>query len=210
MLLIPALLSILLGQAAPPPVPGLCTAPVPADAETPGCYQTNTLDLTDAPRVLYWQIYAFPSLESAQAEAARHRWSAVAQAHGKTWLYLISDTDQTLEGVRAQAVIGPLTQPDGPTTAHFAEAIFPPGMRTRVHAHPGPEAFYVVEGEQCMDALSGHALVAAGETYVVASGPHVQAAPRGRRNLVLIIAPAGAPFVTPINDGWSPSDFCDG
>ncbi len=54
-------------------------------------------------------------------------------------------------GGQRRAKIGPLEVPNGPVTAHFPEAIFPPGMRTRVHSHPGPEAFYVVEGEQCME-----------------------------------------------------------
>ena len=86
---------------------------------------------------------------------------------------------------------------EGAVTAHFSEAIFPPGMRTRVHSHPGPEAFYAVEGEQCMETPTDRRNIAAGGTYVVPEGPHLQAAPHGRRNLVLIVAPKGPPFVTP-------------
>ena len=43
-------------QADVPPVPGLCTAPVPTDPETPGCYQTNEVDLLDPSSALYWHI----------------------------------------------------------------------------------------------------------------------------------------------------------
>jgi quercetin dioxygenase-like cupin family protein len=72
----------------------------------------------------------------------------------------------------------------------------------------GPEAFYVVEGEQCMETPSEKRLVQAGETYVVERGPHIQATPQGRRNLVLILAPKGRPPVTPGGE-WRPTGFCD-
>lgn len=77
------LLAAVLGQGDVPPVPGLCSAPVPADRETPGCYQTSQIDLGDVRSELYWQIYQFPTETVATAEAARHRWSTVARAHSR-------------------------------------------------------------------------------------------------------------------------------
>jgi hypothetical protein len=70
-------------QTNVPPVPGLCMAPVPADHDTPGCYQTGTVELNGAPPNIFWQIYEFPTLAEAQSEAARHRWASVAEAHAK-------------------------------------------------------------------------------------------------------------------------------
>ncbi len=67
----------------------------------------------------------------------------------------------------------------------FLESVFPPGMRTRVHSHPGPEAFYVVEGQQCMETPSERRKLNAGESFVVQPGPHVQTAPGGRKNIAL-------------------------
>lgn len=61
-----------------------------------------------------------------------------------------------------------------------------------------------------MDSPAGHATVGAGESSIVEGGPHVQAAPLGRRNLVLILALKGVPFVTPASGGWTPSAFCEG
>ena len=47
------LLSVLLAMSNPPsptpPVPGLCTDPVPADKDTAGCYKTNEIELDGAP-----------------------------------------------------------------------------------------------------------------------------------------------------------------
>lgn len=191
-----------------PPVPGLCMAPVPVDHDMPGCYQTGTIELDGAPPNIFWQIYEFSTLEAAQSEAARHRWASVAEAHSKVWLYVIGDQFENVRGGVKRAGIGPLAVPPGTSTAHFSEAIFPPGMRTRVHSHPGPEAFYVVAGEQCMETPSDKRMIPAGGTYVVESGPHIQAAPKGRRNLVLILAPKGLSAVVPGGE-WKPTSFCD-
>jgi len=190
-----------------PPVPGLCTAPVPADPETPGCYRTGQRDLTGAPATLFWHVHQFPTPAAAREEAQRHRWSSLAQAHGRTWLHVLGGASEPVRGGTQHAVIGPLSPPAGAVTAYFAESIFPPGMRTRVHAHPGPEAFYVVAGEQCMESPSDRRMVPAGATHIVAQGLHIQAAPKGRRNLVLILAPQGQPAVIPGGD-WKPSGFC--
>jgi mannose-6-phosphate isomerase-like protein (cupin superfamily) len=201
------LLSAALAQADVPPVPGLCSAPVPADREAPGCYQISQVDLGEVPTALYWQIYQFPTKAAAKVEAGRHDWSAVAEAHSRVWLFVLGKAPEPINGGAKQALIGPLHPPPGPVTAHFSEAIFSPGMQTRVHSHLGPEAFYVVEGEQCMETPSDTRLIPAGGTYVVESGPHIQAAPKGRRNLVLILAPTGKPAVIPGGDR-RPTGFC--
>ena len=213
-MLLPVLIAALFaaspaGPTDVPPVPGLCTAPVPADPETAGCYLTNVLKLAGTPPELYWHIAQFDTTSAAQAEAQRHDRAAVTHIHGRTWLYVLGGPKETIAGGTSRAVIGPLAVPRAPATAYFSEAIFPPGMRTRVHSHPGPEAFYVVEGEQCMESPTDKRNIAAGGTYVVASGPHVQAAPKGRRNLVLILSPDGAAPVIPGGD-WTPSSFCTG
>ncbi len=107
-----------------------------------------------------------------------------------------------------RGVVGPFNLPAGrPVTARFLESTFPPGMRTRVHSHPGPEAFFVIEGEQCVDTPAGHATIHAWESRIVEGGAHVQAARKGRRSLVLILARAGEPWMTP-ETGWVPSDYC--
>lgn len=198
--------------AAPVPpvaaVPGQCSAPVPDDRETPGCYKTGSLDLASDGSPLYWHLYQFDTPAAATAEAARHRLATVTEAHSRTWLYVLGGQEERIAGGTVRAVIGPLSVAAGQVTAHFAEAIFPPGMRTRVHSHPGPEAFYVVEGEQCMESPADRRILPAGTSYIVRNGPHLQAAPKGRRNLVLILAPSGQPPIT-LETGWQPTGFCD-
>ena len=77
--------------------------------------------------------------------------------------------------------------------ARFLEPIFPLGMKTRGNAQPGPEAFYIVDGEQCMESPTHNARLPAGQTYIIDAGPHLQAAPTGRRNLVALIRPEDEP-----------------
>ena len=136
--------------------------------------------------------------------------SAVTFSHGQVWLHVLSagPPPALAAGAERIAVAGPLRVPSpGPVVARFLESVFPPGMRTRNHAHPGPEAFYVLDGVQCMESRDDRRRVQAGETYVIAGGPHVQAAPAGRRNLALLIVPEGAPWIELVAD-WTPSDFC--
>ena len=189
-------------------VPGLCTAPASENVGKPGCYLSAQLDIAAPPAQLYWHIHQFDDEGVARHEAARHGSSTVVRAHDRVWLYVIGGQDERVEGGRRVAVIGPLDTPAGqPVKARFMESWFPPGMRTRVHAHPGPEAFYVVDGVQCVETPADRRKIAAGASYIV-SGPHIQAAPTGRRNLVIILVPAGAPWMA-LDAGWTPSDFCD-
>ena len=202
------LMAAAIAQAPVPPVPGLCLAPVPADPDTPGCYKTGQVDLADAPRELFWHLYEFPTAAAAASEASRHRWASITQAHSRVWLYVLGGPAERIEGSVRRSVIGPLHTGGGRLSAHFAEAVFPPGMRTRVHSHPGPEAFYVVEGEQCMESPTDKRLLPEGSAYIVKGGPHLQAAPKGRRNLVLILAPEGRAPLIPGGD-WQPTGFCN-
>jgi quercetin dioxygenase-like cupin family protein len=51
-------------------------------------------------------------------------------------------------------VIGPLVvQTDAEYTARYLETVIPAGMQKEGggHRHPGPEAWYVLEGGQCLE-----------------------------------------------------------
>ena len=152
------IVSAIVAYAQTPPVPGMCSAPASENRGRPGCYLSAELPVAAGQGDLYWHIRSFDDLRSARAEAARHSVATVVEAHGGTWLYVIGAEDEAIGSGASRAVIGPLRRPaEGPLTARFLESVFPPGMKTRVHSHPGPEAFYVVEGEQCMDAPTNQA-----------------------------------------------------
>lgn len=202
------LLASLLAVGEAPPVPGGCSAPAAEHQDEPGCFLSAEIRIEAAPPRVYWHIYQASNLEQATLEAQRHRWSVALRAHDSAWLYVLGEkSERAARGIR-KARIGPIELPAGsPVTVRFIESLFTPGMQTRVHSHPGAEAFYVVQGEQCMDTPSGHARVPAGKSYVVTSGAHVQTSPQGRRNLALVVVPDGKPWMS-LESGWKPGEFC--
>ena len=60
--------------------------------------------------------------------------------------------------VKQIAVIGPLQLPAAKShAAVLSYAVMRPGDNSRVHTHPGPEGWYVLEGEQCLETPDGAA-----------------------------------------------------
>ena len=199
------LLSVTTGA---PPVPGGCEAPPPEDADAPGCFLAARMDIDDAPPALYWFIYELRDHAVAEHEAKHYPHSVKVTAHGRTWLLVLDGAAATDRSEGLKAVIGPLETPrGGPVEARFLESLFPPGLQTRTHAHPGPEAFYVVDGEQCVETPAGHRLIRAGEHYILTDGPHLQSSPHGRRSLVLLLVPRDRPWMT-LQPQWTPRGLC--
>ena len=201
------LLAALLATHAATAVPGQCTAPARDHVGEPGCYLSAEIEIEAPNGELYWHIYAFPTLIDARV-AATHAGQAVAtEAHGKAWLHVLGDaTPPPIEGVTSKESIGPIRAPSK-GRMRLLESWFPPGMKTRAHSHQGPEVFYVLEGEQCVETRDGTALVAAGEHYILDAGAHLQASPKGRRSLVLLIMPDDAPWMS-LESDWNPKESC--
>jgi quercetin dioxygenase-like cupin family protein len=89
-------------------------------------------------------------------------------------------------------------------------ARFEPGMRTRPHSHPGPEAWVVLEGSQCLETPDGANIVAAGRSGIVKGGTPMMLFSHGdatRRSLVLILHDADRPATNLATD-WRPSRLC--
>ena len=211
-----ALLSILLvaQPSAPPPgpIPGNCAAPARENQGRVGCYLAAELRLSDPPAEIHWHLLRFPDEAAARAEAGRHANSVVAFSHSGVWLHVLSpDAVLSTGGGEAVATAGPMRlDPGRPVIARFLESIFPPGMMTRPHRHAGPEAFYVLDGVQCMETAAERRMVRAGETYQLPAGvAHLQASPNGRRNMALVFHPADAAWMSIVTD-WHGTGFCPG
>lgn len=204
------ILSSAIAAAVPPPlVPGGCTAPAAEHMHENGCYLLAEMSAAKLPSLVYWQIIQFPTRLEAQTEARRHRWSEVVSAHDRIWLLVIGPANERVDGGVRKAIAGPMAVPPGDTVSiRFLTSTFPPGMRTRVHSHPGSEAFFVVEGEQCVETPTVRHRIKAGRTYVVQGGLHMQAATSGRKNLVALILRPGEIWSQP-ETGWKPSSYCD-
>jgi quercetin dioxygenase-like cupin family protein len=203
------LLSVAAAVAVPPPiVPGGCTAPASEHVNEAGCYLLAEMTLENTPKHVFWHIVQFADLALAEAEARKHRWSKVVSAHDKIWLFVMGARGETIRSSRPDTVIGPMNAPtSGAVSVRFLTSTFPPGMRTRVHTHPGAEAFYVIEGEQCVETPTVRHRIAAGHSYIVQSGIHFQAAARGRKSLVALILRPGATWSEP-ETSWAPTQYC--
>ena len=94
---------------------------------------------------LYWLLENFPTL--SQAQAAEGPTSLAAEVSGKVWLFTLGPKGGATRGGTKVAEIGPVPPVAAPDyLLRINHAGGPPGAKTRVHSHPGSEAFYVLAG----------------------------------------------------------------
>jgi quercetin dioxygenase-like cupin family protein len=135
----------------------------------------------------------------------------VIEAFEKVWLYAIAEEHWRASGGEHVTTLGPLQVRTGRRyTAHYVEAVFPPGMKTFVHRHPGPEVSYVISGAECVETPNGRIVSRAGEGAVVADGVPMQlhsAGPETRRALALILHDVSVHWSSAAPD-WTPKGLC--
>lgn len=177
-----------------------------------GCFITAREELGALPRDsgLYWHIDVFPT--RAAAAAARASRSTVVESLGRTWLFTIGEPGWRPSGGERIALVGPLSLIDaGAYAAVYMEAVFQPRMHSPVHRHPGVEAWYTLEGEQCLETPQGKLVQRAGEGGVmVPGGVPMMLTGTGtgvRRSLVLILQDATKPR-SMLATVWKPTGLC--
>jgi quercetin dioxygenase-like cupin family protein len=181
---------------------------------TLGCFITAREELGPLPRdsALYWHVTSFPTLATAAAAAAKAPRSTAITSLGLNWLFTIANAGWRSDGGRRVARIGPLSLIEAPSfAAVYMEGVFQPGMESRVHRHPGVEAWYTLEGAQCVETPEGRLVQRAGEPGVMVPGGlpmRLTAIGTGiRRSLVLILQDSGQPRSTHALD-WAPKGLC--
>jgi quercetin dioxygenase-like cupin family protein len=177
-----------------------------------GCWITATASLGKLPaEPIFWHLHQF--VTRAEAQAAKGPRGIVVEAFDKTWLLTIDIADwrPAAGGVRV-AQIGPLpVRPRIDYSAQFMEGVFSPGMTAPVHRHSGPEAWYTLTGETCLETPKGKQIGRAGGTpVIVPEGPPMHLTATGkeiRRALVLVLHDTRKPATTPASD-WQPKGLC--
>lgn len=174
-----------------------------------GCFNLGEArDLRfDEPEV-FWHIRAFP--DRASAEAARSPTGVIVEADGGVWLTELGPRDLAIEGGEAVAVVGPLELP--PASSYHAVVSYArmrPGDRSIVHTHSGPEGWYMLAGEQCLETQTGTHRAGAGQTMTVEANVPMELSITGtelRRSLLVVVHDATQPRGAPSD--WRPTGAC--
>ncbi len=205
-----SLLFLLQPAASHAQVPGGCETPRSSAPGKTGCYFSGQIAVGTLPQA-FWHIDAFPTIEAARAAATPLSYAAVI--FGKAYLQTVNaDRTWRPSGGTRVSIVGPLPVADAAAaqTARFMEADTTPEMVARNHEHSGPEAWYLLEGGQCVETPAGVSRTAQGQGSWVAAGPPMQLSNGGaatRKALVLVLHPAGKPWMTMMM-GWQPKGLC--
>ena len=200
-------------QLAGTQVPGGCDVPASKRTAETGCYWLASETLKELPAGdVFWHLYTYPTREAAEA-ARRASAGTVVNSFGKVWLFTLANSKWRPPTGDRVAVIGPLSVLAARGyTARYMEATFPPqqAMRTAVHQHAGPEAWYVLTGAQCLRTPEDLLVIRAGEGGFVEAGPSMLLTSIGketRRAVLLVLHDASQPWMTLTSD-WKPTAEC--
>ena len=176
-----------------------------------GCFilATQAIGPLDSAPV-FWHLSTFATRSAAEAAAGPH--GRVVESLGKVWLLTIADARWRPSQGTHVASIGPLPVTRGVVyTAQYMEAVLRPGMKSVVHRHSGPEAWYTLAGETCLETPAGTQVGrAGGSPVIVPQGPPMELTATGadvRRAIVLILHDSAQPATSPASD-WSPKGLC--
>lgn len=152
---------------------------------------------------LFWHIDRFATGELARAAAGPA--SVALAAHGSWWTLTVEPTVDNHHGGEhvAQVKLPPL--PPAPQYSMLVySAYVKAGLTSRVHNHSGVEAFYAVDGNQCLATPARAYKMQKGETLAVPAGVTMQLVASGstpRRTLAVVIYDSAQPPTTRVENG---------
>jgi quercetin dioxygenase-like cupin family protein len=164
---------------------------------------------------LFWHLNKFATKEAA--DAAKEEISFAVEAEGQSWLFSFGPKTTAPKHGELVASIGPLqlTSSKLPPAKSYEIvaylAVMPPDMHTKVHIHPGPEAWYILSGEQCLETPAGVMKARIGESMVAPPTTPMRLTNDGsstRHALFIVIHDANQPWTIPTDD-WKPIGACD-
>jgi quercetin dioxygenase-like cupin family protein len=188
-----------------------CVA-IPPGTKRPelGCFNIGTVkELQFRQAIVYWHLHAFGSRKAA--EAVRTANGIVVEEDGRVWLSEFGARDAAPRGGEAVALVGPLQLPEAKSySAVLSYAVMRPGDSSRVHTHPGPEGWYVLAGEQCLETPAGANRAGAGQTMTAPPNVPMELNVTGttlRRAFALVIHDSTQARGIPSD--WKPSGKCE-
>lgn len=197
--------------AAPEALAQICRPVSQRTQEELGCWIIANAAVGQLPRQpIYWHLDTYQT--RAEADAAKGPRGTVVESLGRIWLVTIDVAGWRPSGGERVSEIGPLpVSAEAKYSAQYMEAIFTPGMTAPTHRPPGPEAWYTLAGETCLETPEGKMVGrAGGPPVIVPGGPPMHLTATGsetRRALVLILHDSTQPPTTPAHD-WTPKGLC--
>ena len=144
------------------PIPGIR----PASMECAFLVRKRVNTLPAGPVV--WRLETFPTVTAARAAASAD--AAVVKAASKIWLMTLGRKGDRSRGATFVAEVGPLPIPRALRYEFLiAEANTDYVSITRNHIHSGPEAWFLLAGDQCLETPSGRMRLTAGHGGFVAA-----------------------------------------
>lgn len=184
---------------------------VPSGEKRPefGCFNIGTVTgIHFSQASVYWHLFAFPSRKAA--EEAKSATGLVVEEDGRAWLSEFGPRNIGPRSNKAIAVVGPLELPVARSySAVLSYAVMRPGDSSRVHTHPGPEGWYVLAGEQCLETPAGADRSQAGGTMTVRPNMPMELNVTGtevRRAFALVIHDSSQE--RGVSSDWKPAGAC--
>lgn len=184
---------------------------IPPGAKRPdfGCFNVGAVtSLHFSQPSVWWHLRAFPTRQAA--ESAKSATGLVVEEAGRVWLSEFGAQNAAARGGTAVAVVGPLQLPAANAyTAVLSYAVMRPGDKSRVHTHPGPEGWYVIDGEQCLETPDGPSSARAGGRMTVRPNIPMELSVTGttlRRAFAVVVHDSAQQRGTPSN--WKPTGSC--
>lgn len=202
---------VLCDQASGQPVAGGVCSPVSERTSEIGCWIIANEPLGQlAGSQTFWHLVTYST--RAAAQAAKGPRGTVVESLGKVWLLTIEKAGWRPAGGERIAEIGPIPIHAGEQySAQYMEVIFTPGMTSSTHRHGGPEVWYTLAGETCLETPDGTLVGrAGGPPVIIPDGPPMHLTATGtkqRSALVLILHDSSKPATTLAHD-WTPKGLC--
>lgn len=151
-------------------LPVKCTEDSPERRGEEGCTILVRQPLTSSSsKPLYWHLDRFDSLDAAQNAAGRD--GVAAEAFGSVWLMTVEAETGDHHGGNHVSTIGPFSIQSGETfVMRVMSSRLLPGSTTPIHTHSGPEAFYIVGGQQCLETTERGNKLSVGQTFLIPTG----------------------------------------
>jgi len=160
---------------------------------------------------VFWHLDVY--LTRATAEDDKGPTSTIIEAQGKIWLMTIETQNERHRHGERVGNVGPLDIRAGENySAQYMEVVFMPGMTSLAHMHGGPEAWYMLSGEGCLETSDGevHYARVGGPPMIVPTGQKMFLTTTGkeqRRAIALILHETSKPATTQVHD-WKPKGLC--